>query len=76
MIKKITAIIATAACVLLTGCLGEQDSSIAIIGGADGPTTIFVSLLSDTDLILTLVQVALFVLTLSYFIIKIKRGNK
>ena len=39
--KKTLCILTTAVCVLVSGC--GNDSSIGIIGGADGPTSIIVS---------------------------------
>lgn len=39
--KKLIAIVLVLSCLLLAGC--RKDSSIGIIGGADGPTSIFVA---------------------------------
>lgn len=39
--KKLLCIISALLCILLTAC--EKDSSVGIIGGADGPTEIIVS---------------------------------
>ena len=41
MMKKVLCIISILLCILLTAC--GNDSSIGIIGGADGPTSIIVS---------------------------------
>ena len=44
--KRIIALVSLAVCLLLTAC---ESRSIGIVGGADGPTSIFVSLKSDAD---------------------------
>ena len=42
--KKVLAVILTVLLLLsMTACIGKEASSVGIIGGADGPTAIFVT---------------------------------
>ena len=43
MKKVLIAVLALVLTLSLTGCIGKEAASVGIIGGADGPTSIFVT---------------------------------
>ncbi|WMJ76562.1 MULTISPECIES: sodium ion-translocating decarboxylase subunit beta [unclassified Sedimentibacter] len=70
--KKIR-LLSLVAVLLFTGCVNKENSSTAIIGGADGPTAIFITEKSNgyLTIIVTLI-IVLVIAAIIYFIKKKK----